>query len=267
MAFVANTDKKGVKTAASPKRTHLLKVYGKVSGAFRRHMGELSRTRMSVASAQSQYTKAVDDIDRVLKENLGASGLPVVTGDVATPTGAYWLVAPMVSPRNALYAREEAVCTVVAFIEKDGTCPIGAIMMPMHDICVIAETGLGASAEGLGRLRCANRMELNDSLAALPWKTTDVVEMNLMNILNAENIHTRKTGNTMTDVLDVACGRADIAIATRVTKLEALLANLIMAESAGFASDVKGKPLGPDSSSMIVANPKLHGKVVALLNK
>jgi hypothetical protein len=265
MAFVASTDKKGVKTAASPKRTHLLKVYGKVAGAFRRHMGELSRTRVNAASAESQFTKAVTDIDRVLKENLGASGLPIVDGSDPTPTGAHWLVAQMVSPRNALYAREEAVCTVVAFIEKDGTCPIGAIMMPMQDICVIAEAGLGAMSEGLGRLRCGNRMELNDSLAALPWKTADVVEMNLMKVLDDENIHTRKSGNTMTDVLDVACGRADIAIATRVTKLEALLTNLIMAESAGFASDIKGKPLGPDSTTMIVANPKLHAKVVALL--
>lgn len=265
MAFVASTDKKAVKTAANPKRTHLLKVYGKVSGAFRRHMGELSRARVNAAGAESQFSKAVADIDRVLKENLGASGLPVIDGSAPAPAGAHWLVAPMVSPRNALYAREEAVCTVVAFIEKDGTCPIGAIMMPMQDICMIAETGLGAVAEGLGRLRCSNRVELNDSLAALPWKTVDVVAMDLMKVLDGENIHTRKSGNTFTDVLDVACGRADMAIATRVTKLEALLSNLIMAESAGFASDVKGKALGPDSTTMVVANPKLHSKIVALL--
>lgn len=260
MAIVA----KPVKTAANPKRTVLLKTFGKVSGVFRRHMGELSRTRNSAVSAQAELAKALTSIESVLRENLGATGIPVAKTGEAAPAGAHWLIEPLAGHRNALYAREP-VCTLVALIEKDGTCPLGAIMMPMDDVCMLAETGLGASAEGFGRLRCANRLELNDTLAMLPWKTVDVVDMKLLAKLDAENIHTRKTGNTMADVLDVATGKADFAIATRVTKLEALLGNLIMAESAGFASDVKGKALGPDSTTMVVANPKLHGKVIKLL--
>lgn len=256
---------KPVATATSAKRGHLLKVFGKVSGAFRRHMGELSRARVTAAAAQNELAKATMNIESVLKENLGATGLPVVTAEQPVPAGAHWLIAPLVSQRNALYAREDAVCTLVAFIDKDGTCPIGAIMMPMQDVCVLAETGLGASAEGLGRLRCASRLELEDTLAMVPWKTVDVVEMDLMRKLDNATVHTRKSGNTMVDVLDVACGKADFAIATRVTRLEALLSNLIMAESAGFASDMKGKALGPDSTTMVVANPKLHSKVVGLL--
>ena len=253
-----------VTTAPNPKRTHLLKVFGKVSGVFRRHAGELSRARVNAAGAEKELAKANSNLWSVLKEHLGVSGLPVVTVEDAVPAGAHWLVAPLVSQRNALYAREP-ICTLVAFIEKDGTCPIGAIMMPMEDICVLAETGLGASAEGLGRLRCGNRLELNDTLALLPWKTADVVKLDLLAKLDSENVHTRKTGNTMVDVLDVACGKADIAIATRVNRLESLLTNLIMAESAGFASDIKGKALGPTSETMIVANPKLHAQVVKKL--
>ena len=255
---------KKVATATSAKRTVLLKTFGKVGGIFRRHTGELSRTRLSAASAATELTKAMASIESVLREHLGATALPVVNSEEPIPTGAHWLIAPLVSPRNALYARDP-VCALVAYIEKDGTCPLGAIMMPNEDVCMLVETGLGASAEGFGRLRCANRLELNDTLAMLPWKTADVIEMGLLAKLDGENIHTRKSGNTMADVLDVATGKADMAIATRVTRLEALLTNLIMAESAGFASDVKGKPLGPDSTTMVVANPKLHAKLVKLI--
>lgn len=255
---------KPVKTAANPKRTVLLKVFGKVSGIFRRHMGELSRTRGSASAASAELAKATANIESVLREHLAATGLPVITTGQPAPTGAHWLVEPLTGQRNALYAREP-VSTLVAYIEKDGTCPLGAIMMPMEDVCMLVETGLGASAEGFGRLRCASRLELEDTLALVPWKTTDVVEMDLLKTLDKQGIHTRKTGNTMADVMDVASGKADIAIATRVTKIEALLANLILAESAGFASDVKGKPLGPDSTTLVAANPKLHGKVVKLL--
>ena len=253
-----------VTTAPNPKRTVLLKVFGKVSGGFRRHIGELSRVRVNAAAAATELAKATAGIEEILRDSLSATGLPVVTVEQPAPAGAHWLVAPLVSPRNALYAREP-ICTLVAYIEKDGTCPLGAVMSPMDDTCLLAETGLGASAEGLGRLRCGNRIELDDTLAMVPWKTADVVELKLLEKLDGLNIHTRKSGNTMADVVDVACGRADFAIATRVTKLEALLANLIMAESAGFASDMKGKPLGPDSTTMVVANPKLHGKIVKAL--
>lgn len=250
--------------ATNPKRALLLKVFGKVSGAFRRHMGELSRTRSSATAAASELAKATANLEGILKEALGATGLPVVTVEQEIPAGAHWVVAPLVSQRNALYAREP-VCTLVAYVEKDGTCPIGAIMMPMEDMCLVAEAGLGASAEGLGRVRCGNRVELVDTLALVPWKTVDVVELGLLKTLDDAGIHTRKTGNTMADVLDVACGKADVAIATRVTRLEALLSNLIMAESAGFASDMKGKALGPASETLVVGNPKLQAQLVKLL--
>lgn len=255
---------KPLKTAANPKRTVLLKTFGKVAGAFRRHAGELSRTRSSAAGAAAELVKATENLEAVLRETLGATALPVVTVKEATPAGAHWLIEALAGQRNALYAREP-MCTLVAYIEKDGTCPLGSIMLPMEDVCMVVETGLGASAENYGRMRCANRLELDDTLALLPWKTADVVEMDLMKVLDGQNIHTRKTGNTMIDVMDVACGKADMAIATRVNKLEALLTNLMMAESAGFASDLKGKPLGPDSKTMVVANPKLHPKLVKLL--
>ncbi|RYG61157.1 MAG: hypothetical protein EON60_04585 [Alphaproteobacteria bacterium] len=255
---------KPVATATSAKRSHLLKVFGKVSGAFRRHLGELSRTRMNATSAERELGKANIDIERVLTENLAATGLPVVGVDAPIPAGAHWLIVPLASQRNALYARD-GVCSAVVFVDKDGTCPIGAIFFPLEDMCMIAEATHGVIAEPIGRLRCANRLELNDTLAMLPWKTVDVVEMGLLKMLDGENIHTRKSGNTLSDLFDVACGRADFAIATRVNRLESYMANLVMAESAGFASDLKGKPLGPTSTTLIAANPKLHAKVVKLL--
>ena len=248
-------------TPVNPKRTLILKVFGKAGGAFRRHMGEMSRARVSASGAERELVKVTQNLETVLKEALGATGMPVVTAEAPAPDVAHWLIAPLVSPRNALYARHE-VCMAVAYIEKDGTCPIGAVMLPNDDQCVVAEAGLGASAEGLGRLRCANRTELAHTLCMVPWKTVDVVALNLLKILDDAGIHTRKSGNTLLDVIDVAVGRADIAMATRVTRLEALLANLILAESAGFASDLNGKPLGPQSDTLLVANPKLHALAV-----
>lgn len=250
-------------TAPNPKKLLLQKIYAKLEGVFNRHMGEMARARVNAASAMREMDKMSAAVEQVVFDILSRTGLPVVGVAQDAPAAAHWLVVGLSSPRNALYGRGPVGCNI-AYIEKDGTCPLGAVMLPAEGLCAVAEAGLGVNVEGLGRLRCANRTELEDTLALLPWKTADVVETGLMGKLDAEGIHTRKTGNTMADVVDVACGRADMALATRVNRLEALLGNLIMAESGGFASDGKGKALGPASDTMVVANPKLHGKLIAL---
>jgi fructose-1,6-bisphosphatase/inositol monophosphatase family enzyme len=67
------------------------------------------------------------------------------------------------------------------------------------------------------------------------------------------------------DVIEVAAGRADVAIATRLTPLEALLAKLFMAESAGMVTDFGGAPLGVLSSGLVASNLKLHAAYLGLV--
>lgn len=253
-------------SAPNPKRLLLQKIYTKAGGVFRRQLGELGRVRVNPRAAETELAKATSAIEGALRMGLEATGLPVVGVEQEVPAGAHWVISPLVSPRNALYARSP-VCMAVAFIDKDGTCPIGAIMLPMEEICLIAEAGAGAVADGLGRLRCGGRIEADDSLAMVPWKTADVVSLDLLAKLDAKNIHTRKSGCMLADIVDVATGRADVAISTRINRLEALLANLVMAESAGFASDMQGKPLGPKSTTIVAANPKLHAQILKVVAK
>lgn len=250
------------KTSVSPKANLLRGIYGKLNPAFVRMAGEQARVSLNPAAAEREAAKMEQSLWDLVSMQLGRTDLPVVRVGETAPAGAHWLVEPLASRRNALYARGP-LSVAIAYIEKDGTCPIGAVYLPLENICMVAEATLGASAPE--RLRCGNRVELEHALALLPWKTADVIGLKLLEKLDAESIHTRKSGNTLADVIDVASGRADLAIATRVTRLEALLANLIMAESGGFASDLKGKPLGPDSDTLVVANPKLHAKAVKLL--
>jgi DNA uptake protein ComE-like DNA-binding protein len=250
-------------TAPSPKANLLRGTYAKVYTAFKRSVGEIGRVRGTPKSAAREVEKAQAVIASLLAGQLGRGGLPVVSTEAPAPKGEHWLVSG-ISVRNALYARDP-LTVAVAYVAADGTCPIGAVYLPQEDLCIVAEAGLGVSGEGVGRLRVGGRVELDDTLAMLPWKTTDVVKMKLMDTLNKAGVHTRKSGDTLSDVVDVALGRADVAIATRATRIEALLANLILAESGGFASDIKGKPLGPDSDTLVVSNTKLHAQLVALL--
>ncbi|MBI1308962.1 MAG: hypothetical protein GC129_03750 [Proteobacteria bacterium] len=250
--------------APSPKANLLRGIYGKLAPKAKRLLGEMARVRGNATTAEREFDKAETAIAALLNELLERTGLPVVREGDAAPAGEHWLVSGLVSRRNVLYARDP-VSVSVAYVAKDGTCPVGAVFLPLQDVCILAEEGLGVSGEGLGRLRVGQRGELKDTLALLPWKTADALEP--MRKLDDHTVHTRKTGSTLADVVEVAMARADMAVATRLTRLEALLANLIMAESGGFASDIAGKPLGPQSTTLVAANPKLHAKVVDLLSR
>lgn len=251
-------------SATNPKVNLLQGIYKKLQDSLVRQLGEMARIRVNPKAAEAEYEKIYESVSGLLADQLGRTNLPVV--DVAKDKvvkGQHWLTAPLTSRRNVLYARP-SITTTIALIEADGTCALAAVLNVLEpEMTVIVEAGQGARGET--RFRCGTRTDLAHTLMLTPWKTVDVVKMNLLKLLDDEVCHTRKGGQTIADVVEVACGRADGAIATQVNRLEALVANLLMAEAGGFASDAKGKPVGPESDSLVVANPKLHSKLVALL--
>jgi fructose-1,6-bisphosphatase/inositol monophosphatase family enzyme len=99
----------------------------------------------------------------------------------------------------------------------------------------------------------------------LPAKTVDVLNLKLLEKGEAMGLHTRKSGTTLFDVIEVASGRADVAIGTRLTPLEALLSKLFMAESAGMVTDFGGAVLSVASANLVASNLKLHAAYLGLV--
>lgn len=265
----------------NPKLNLIRSACRKLAPTFRRYYGEIGRTLVNPAAAQAITDETLTSVTSLLKSEFGKTGLPVVTTQEEIPNGPHWLIDPLSRPVNFAHGRLP-VSVAMAYIEEDGACPVGAVYFPIEDVLVQAEIGSGAS--GLERFRASNRTELHDALLCLPWKTEDVLALDLLN--KCENpseaseastrspevpqsrssvvIHTRKTGDTLFDVIDVAAGRADIAIATRLTRLEALLARLILNESGAAGTDLAGTPLTAKSTTLLAAPFKLHPKALAV---
>ncbi|NBV54452.1 MAG: hypothetical protein EBR79_01915 [Proteobacteria bacterium] len=257
--------------AANPKANLLRGIATKLHPVMHRIVADIARATVNNTSAQREAANAQKGLAMLLRGKLEATGLPVLLAEDPAPAEApnntnngHWRIV-LPAPRNLLYARQP-LTLAVAFIAPNGTCPIGAIYQPMEDITIIAETGQGATCES-HRLRCANRTTLADALALLPFSTPDVAEHKLIEKTTTANLHTRKSGSTLADVADIALARADLAFATRLSTTESLLANLLLAESGAFASDFAGKPLGPHSTTLVAANPKLHPQALKLTNK
>ncbi len=254
-------------STTNPKLNTFRLLSGKLAATARRYFGEIARAQPSPASALTLR----DDMERSLKQliqtDLARSNLPVVTPADAIPQGPHWLIEPLGGRRNALHGRLPVSCAY-AYVEADGNCKVGGVYFPLEDVMVVAEAGSGSSGADntQGRVRTAGRAELADGMVLLPWSTADVIALNLLEKAEQVPMHTRKTGHTLFDVIDVAAGRADAVVATRLNRLEALLAGLILGGSNAAATDIKGKPLTAESTTLAAANLKLHGKLLKLLN-
>jgi fructose-1,6-bisphosphatase/inositol monophosphatase family enzyme len=248
----------------NPKLAVMRKVCAKEAPLMRRALGEMGRVQMNPVHAARMFDDTRAKMVAEIRELLEPTGLPVVIDGEITPAPlpeACWLIEPICGKRNFLHGRAP-VGMVLACIEN-GEVVAGGVYWPQDDLLVYALPGLGVM--GPERLRVAGRADARDSLLMLPAKTVDVINLKLLEKGEQLGLHTRKSGTSLFDVIEVAAGRADAAIATRLTPLEALLAKLFMAESAGMVTDFTGAALSVSSSGLVASNLKLHAAYLALV--
>ncbi|MFZ2587880.1 MAG: inositol monophosphatase family protein [Alphaproteobacteria bacterium] len=248
--------------STNPKATLIRNTCKALSATFRRAFGEASRTLVNPSATVAIRDGLVVSLQQLIKAELSKSNIPVVTPTDSVPEGAHWLVEPLGGRRNFAHGRLP-VTVDFAFIMDDGTCPLGAVYFPQEDVLVLAERGTGA--KGPDRFRASGRTALHDALLLLPMSTIDTCNLKLMEMGETLTLHTRKTGHPLFDAIDVASGRADIMVGTRLNRLEVLLAELILSESAAKATQLDGKPLTPASTTLLAANLKLHPLIIEAL--
>jgi myo-inositol-1(or 4)-monophosphatase len=251
----------------NPHINHISKLCRELEVDIRRAFEDAQRLQVTPAQAEELLAATQDNLSRRLKSALGPETI-LYTGAFAEDealtydhnfTG--WLARPISHPRNFLHGRDPVSC-LFAYI-KSGYLQAGTAWFPMQDRMVAAAPGDGVA--GPTRLRVAARTTLQDTLLLLPVKTEATLNLRLLEKSAGKNMHTRKSGNPVADAIDVAGGQADIAIATDLYPLEALLIDLFVREAGGFVSDLSGKPVTPETTDLVSANSKLHGLALKLL--
>ncbi|MFZ2620515.1 MAG: inositol monophosphatase family protein [Alphaproteobacteria bacterium] len=247
---------------ATPHLNVITKAIAKLAIEGRRGVEDLRRSLVEPARAVERATALSAKLAEIIKDDLQgnvyfpdkhASLLPEVSG---------WVITPISGLRNLQYGRND-VATLFGFM-RQGQLVAGAAWFPALDSTVMVAVGEGASESS--RLRVNNRVELKESLLLLPWATSDILAHKLLEKAEAHGLHTRKSGLLLRDVADVAGGRADALVATRVTPLEAVLADAIIREAGGFVTDMQGQPVTLATTTLVAANSKLHGKVLKALH-
>ena len=220
----------------------------------RRTFGDIQRLQVTPEKAEDTAAKAIQRILEALQETLQKTKQNVYLMPETAPENG-WMIG-FADRRN--FAHGRVMGTYAVLMENNVATWAGYLDFLAGQV-YWAEKSAGSHTDM--RLRVSGRTELQDGILLLPWRTLDVMEMNLLPWASKQGLHTRKSSQPVQDALALAAGQADVLIHASLPPAETQLMNLFMSEAGAVVTDVHGKPITAESTSLIAANNKLQAEV------
>lgn len=241
--------------ATSPHTRHMSDFLEKIAPDIRRAFGDIEHAQPAPAKAEQLATALIHALVSQLEAALEKTHHPVyVMPEKAPDTG--WLIG-IADRRNITHGRG-----IGAFVclQENGVTTWAGFLDVLEN--VVAWTSPGEGAHYSRRLRVSGRTQVQDTVMLLPWRTKDIVSMEIMQKAGDSTIHTRKTGQPVQDALTLAMGKADILLNTGLPPAECLTMALFMREAGAFVTDIHGNTPTPESTTLLAANAALHPAVL-----
>jgi histidinol-phosphatase len=226
--------------------------------------------RVSIKSDSSPVTAIDLEAERVICASLrGAFPDDGFFGEESGrsdgPSGRLWVIDPLDGTKNFL-KQLPFVSTQVALWERD-TFVVGASCAPMFDDTIGAAAGAGAW-RGNARLTVSDVNELaHASLSFGNVKTLARSARDWANVgaLISRAARTRGYGDFF-HYHALAAGQLDVVIESDVSIYDVAALSVIVTEAGGKVTDLAGKPLALDSTTIVATNGRLHDAVLAALS-
>lgn len=156
--------------------------------------------------------------------------------------------------------------SIIAAVQEEGVLKFGVIYLPATRQLFTAELGNGAKMNGrlihaseAGRLKDAvisfNRSSFPVELVE---KSSGMLQLLMKKVLSWRNLGTAGFEYSL-----VAKGALD-GVVTPMAEAVHAAGYLLMSEAGAKVTDMGGKPISLESETLVAANPKLHGKLLAL---
>ncbi len=180
--------------------------------------------------------------------------------------GSTWIVDPLDGTTNFLTG--VPIFAVNIALEQGGQVVAGVTYNPMQGELFWAERGHGAFLNGQP-IHVSRRTELADAVLAVgipfqgkPRHEYFIREMTRL-MPNVAGI--RRLGAGAVDLAYVAAGRFDAYWEQSVSVWDIAAGVVLVEEAGGIVSDTAGNPLDLRSGTVLGANPRIHGELVAAL--
>jgi myo-inositol-1(or 4)-monophosphatase len=158
-------------------------------------------------------------------------------------------------------------CISIALVNEDNQTVCSVVYDPMMEEMFTAINGKGSWCNG-EKLKVSPITDLNRSVAAsgFPYSFDDPKTNNLSEWtkITPHVLTVRSFGAAAKDICEVAKGRIDIFWEQGLERWDLTAAALICKEAGATVTDMKGTALGGPGNNIIIANPSLHQKVLAI---
>ena len=244
----------------------------KAARALKRDFGEVEQLQVS-HKGPSDFVSAADiRAEKTLRAELAKARprfgfLLEEGGEVKGEDGHHrWIIDPIDGTTNFLHGIPHFAISVG--LEMDGEIIAGLIYNPIVDEMYYAEKGKGAFLNDK-RLRVSARANLADSLIAtgIPFHGRPGHKPFLKQLerVMGEVAGVRRMGTASLDLAYVAAGRCDAFWETGLQPWDIAAGILLVREAGGFVTELDGGKNVLGSGNVLAANPKLHKKILGLL--
>jgi myo-inositol-1(or 4)-monophosphatase len=244
----------------------LVREAGHLAEAMRR---DAVRKTVEAKSANDFVTaadKAVEELIRLrIAEAFGDAVLgEEMGGEIADQTKPLWIVDPIDGTRNYIHGRSQW-CVSLGFLDA-GAPVLGLIYQPPLDHLYVAQTGLGASRNGVP-LRVSGSVNADRPLVEVGMSNRRPFAEYLAAVerLMTAGIETRRCGSGALGLAQVASGENDGYLEMHINSWDVAAGIVLVTEAGGIVNDFFAGNGLRQGNPILAATPSLAERLAALV--
>ncbi|NIA70510.1 inositol monophosphatase [Pelagibius litoralis] len=251
------------------------KAADKASRGLKRDFGELENLQVS-RKGPADFVSAADlKAEKTIKEELAKArpGYGFLMEESGTQpdsdgSGRRWVVDPLDGTTNFLHGLPHFSISIA--LEERGEIIAGLVYDPIKNDLFHAERGIGAFHNGR-RMRVSARSRLGDCVIGTGAPFLGHGDrprfLGEVDAITEKTAGIRRWGSAALDLAYIAAGRFDGFWEWGLSRWDVAAGIILVREAGGYVSEVNGKPINPESPSILASNNNIHSDIMKLLRK
>lgn len=176
-----------------------------------------------------------------------------------------WVIDPIDGTTNYYYGMNPYRVGICLLEDKQPV--LNVLYNPTKDEAYVAQKGGGAFLNG-EKITVSDNIDLKNSVVMFHLSSKEESRLKTLSVLNViaqESIHVRMYGSSLAQMSYIASGKFDAYFNISLKPWDILPGALLIEEAGGKVTDIRGKEITPESTSVLATNGKVHDQMLKLL--
>lgn len=211
-------------------------------------------------------------IMRVIRTARPEDGIvPEESSEFRGVSGGTWYIDPIDGTANLIAGRPEIAVSIARYFDDQPTAAY--IAMPLRGLELTAsDDSTGVMMNGAGFFPTGAASSLSAATVAIPGDSRKQPRPNvasrLFELLSRNSTSIRITGALAYDLASLVLGELDGRVSFSAKAVDVAAGSLLIAESGGKITDLRGNPWTPRSTCVVAArSPSLHAELLDVVKR